>query len=125
MGGFTQRYAEEAQRSAEVLFWNADYTDLAEARGFSTVLFWGCGTEIRRGARRNTKVLFWNADLTDLTEAHGFFNCVVFNNYVENLRITTDLWPLRDHSVFADDTYNSLNSLNSMINIIKSSNYTD
>jgi hypothetical protein len=25
-----------------------------------------------------------------LTEARGFFNCVDFNNYVENLRIITD-----------------------------------
>ena len=31
-----------------------------------------------------------NADDADLAETHGFFNCVVFNNCVENLRITTD-----------------------------------
>jgi hypothetical protein len=31
-----------------------------------------------------------NADKTDLAEARGFFNFVVFNNFVENLRITTD-----------------------------------
>ena len=29
-----QRYAEEAQRNTKGLFWNADKTDLAEARGF-------------------------------------------------------------------------------------------
>jgi hypothetical protein len=42
-----------------------------------------------------------NADGTDLTETHGFFNCVVFNNCVENLRTTTDVWSLRGHFVFA------------------------
>ena len=29
-----QRYAEEARRGTKGLFWNADKTDLAEARGF-------------------------------------------------------------------------------------------
>ena len=31
-----------------------------------------------------------NAEDTDLAEARGFFNFVVFNNFVENLRIITD-----------------------------------
>jgi hypothetical protein len=46
-----------------------------------------------------------NADKTDLAEARGFFNFVVFNNCVENLRITTDFLaaarPFRDHRRFS------------------------
>jgi len=57
-----------------------------------------------------------NTDGTDSAETHRFFNSV------ENLRIITDLWPLRDHLDYAENTNNSLNS---MINIIKSSNYTN
>jgi hypothetical protein len=51
-------------------------------------------------AQRDTK-FFLNTDYTDLTETHGFFNCVVFNNFVEYLRITTDFWPLRGHRRFS------------------------
>jgi hypothetical protein len=71
----------------------------------------GCGTEIRRGARRNTKVLFWNADGTDLTDARGF------STTLKIYGLLLIFWPLRDHLDYAENTNNSLNS---MINIIKS-----
>ena len=34
----TQRCTKKARRGTKGLFWNADYTDLAETRGFSTAL---------------------------------------------------------------------------------------
>jgi len=53
--GYYTEIRRGAQRNAKGLFWNAEYTDLAEDCGFSTALFsttaliWGCDAEIHRG----------------------------------------------------------------------------
>jgi hypothetical protein len=64
--------------------------------GYYTEMHKG-GTEEREGfiGTRNTRI--WRR----FTEV---FNFVVFNNFVENLRIITDIWPLRDHFDYAEDT---------------------
>ena len=96
----TQRYTKEAQRCAKVFVGVLGLFLFSFFCSWGVKLYW-----FRPGRLLVSRLVGWaaaeqsrsrfsvggNADGTDLTETHGFFN------FVENLWITTDVWPLRSH----------------------------